>query len=743
MKNIWILGILLCGYFYAEAQNKISGIVTNEKHQPLFGASVYIPDMDKGSITLEDGSYEFTNLPNGKIKIQFSMVGYANRIETKILDGKSIQLDIALQPSSMELEEIVVTGGYSSSQHNNAVKINNLKLNPRNIEQSPNLTEMATKIPGVDMISKGSGVMKPVIRGLSMNNILVLNNGVRFENYQYSSHHPLGIEEYGIENIEVIKGPASLLYGSDAIGGVINFIKEKPAPVGEIKADYHLKMFSNTNGLMQNMGIKGTGKKFYGGIRAGHASHADFLQGGGAFAPNSRFNTWSVKGNAGFTDKIGVFRLFYEYNNQKLGMVEDEAIDEVTSRGRENNIWYQAFNTHLISSQNKLYLGGAKLDVDAAFQSTELNHIGNQNSETQMQLSTLSYNAKLHFPSTKKSEYIIGFQGYNQTNQNLNNRESILLPNAITQNYSLYGLLQYTFFEHLKVQTGLRYDYKNINSTRVGTDSTIFSYRHALDKNYGSFSGSLGMVFRVSDALLFRANFASAFRTPNLAELTSNGVHEIRYELGSQNLVPEKTLEGDLSLHYHNPNLSFDLAGFYNKINNYIFIANTGDTVQGGMFIYQYQQANSYLYGGEIGLHIHPKAIKLLHFETSFASVIGKQVSGSYLPFIPAHKLKVELRLEKERIGRIKEPYFAINSHTAFAQNNIFPGEDKTPGYSLLGVKLGGSFYIKSQVIHLILSASNLLDTQYRDHLSTLNEVGILNPGRDISLSINIPIDIK
>ena len=132
------------------------------------------------------------------------------------------------------------------------------------------------------MISKGSGVSKPVIRGLSMNDILVLNNGVRFENYQYSSHHPLGIDEFGIDDVEIIKGPASLLYGSDAIGGVINFIKEKPAAANSIVGDYNMQLFSNTLGMINNLGLKGASKKFFGGLRVGQKTNSDFLQGGGA-----------------------------------------------------------------------------------------------------------------------------------------------------------------------------------------------------------------------------------------------------------------------------------------------------------------------------------------------------------------------------------------------------------------------------------------------------------------------------
>jgi len=744
MKKIFIACAMLLFYHAINAQNKITGKITDQDNLPLIGASIFVPDMNKGTVSNSNGNYELLNLPNGKIKIQISFIGYANRIETIEFNGKSLNLNITLKQTAIEAEEIVVSGGYNSTQHDNAVKIDILKLNPLTIRSTPNFSEILTQVPGVDMISKGSGVSKPVIRGLSMNDILILNNGVRFENYQYSSHHPLGIDEFGIEDVEIIKGPASLLYGSDAIGGVINFIKEKPAPVGSIIGDYNMQLFSNTLGMTNNLGIKGASKKFFGGIRIGQKTNADFLQGGGSFVPNSRFNEISIKTNTGYTDKTGTFKLFYDFNNHKLGLVEDEAIEEITERGRANKIWYQKLNTHLLSSQNKLYLGKFKLDINSAFQNTDLIHYGAVDVvEIQMRLATLTYEVKLHLPSKENSEYIIGFQGFNQTNRNLNDRETKLLPDATTNNYSAFGLLQYTFFSKLKLQTGFRYDYKSIATHAIGLSSDTMTYRAPLDKYYGSFSGSIGGTYNFSEKLLFRVNFAAAYRTPNLAELTSNGQHELRNEIGDPNLVPENAYETDISIHYHKDNFTFDIAGYYNSINNYIFISPTGDTTISGINIFNYKQTNSVLFGGEVGLHVHPKPIKWLHFETTFASVIGKQQNGDYLPFVPAHKLRFEVRAEKENLLFLQKAFFSINTTTAFDQNNAAPDETVTSGYSLLDLSIGGNIKLKNQSVSLSISANNILDKKYIDHLSTLKEVNLYNPGRNISLNLKIPFGIK
>lgn len=743
MKKIIILCVIIFSYHIITAQNTISGTIINQDSIPLIGASISIPELNENTKSDNNGHYTLHNIPNGKIKIEYSFIGYNNEIKTIILHNTNLEILVMLQQTVIEVEEIVVSGAFNSTQHSNAVKIDVIKLNSLSNSSSPNFTELLTKVPGIDMISKGSGVSKPVIRGLSMNDVLVLNNGVRFENYQYSSHHPLGIDEFGIENVEIIKGPASLLYGSDAIGGVINFIKEKPAPKDSIMGDYNLQLFSNTLGVTNNLGIKANKKNMYGGIRIGQKTNSDFLQGGGEYAPNSRFNEYSAKVNVGFIGKVNSFKLFYDHNNQKLGLVEEEAIENISQRGRKNDLFYQELTTDLISSQNKFTIGKMKLDINSAYQNTELIHFAEPKVyEIQMNLGTLTYETKLHLPSDINSEYIVGFQGVNQINTNLNNRETKLLPNANINNYSIFCLLQKSFFKNLKIQTGIRYDYKTIVSQTIGVPENPENYRRSIDKSYGSYSGSLGATYNFSKYLFFRGNIASAFRTPNLAELTSNGQHETRYEVGDNKLVPENSYEGDLSLHYHKDNITFDIAGFYNIINNYIYISPIHDTSSTGIPIYKYMQNNSILTGGEIGFHIHPKIAQWLHFESSFSTVIGKQQSGEYLPFVPANKWQSELCLEKEKLFGIQKSFISLNSHIAFNQNNVAPEETNTSGYTLFDIKIGGNLNVKRQLISIGFSANNIFDIQYVDHLSTLNEVNIYNPGRNVSFSLKIPFGV-
>ncbi len=738
MRRATVICVVMFSFGSLNAQNRITGRITDQDKVPLAGATVALPELNKGTVSDSASFYQLSNLPNGRVKVQCSFIGYGSQVQVVSLSGSTVELNMTLQQTAVETDEVVVSGGYNATQRENAVNVDILNLKTLGTKSTPNFADVLTRIPGVDMISKGSGVAKPVIRGLSMNDILTLNNGVRNENYQYSDHHPLGIDEFGIEDVEIIKGPASLLYGSDAIGGVVNFVKERPAPMGGIVGDYNLQLFSNTLGMTNNVGIRGALNSFFGGIRFGQKTNADFLQGGGSFVPNSRFNEYSIKTNAGYTGQSGTYNLYYDFSKENLGLAEDEPILEITTRGRPTQIFYEQLNTHLLSSQNKLYLGKTRVELNSAYQSTELIHFGAINVfEIQMRLGTLTYETKVYLPSDKNSEYIVGFQGMNQTNTNLNSRETKLLPEASVNNYSAFALLQRRLFDRLTFQAGMRYDTRLLWSQAIGSPDSS-DYRAALDKRYGSFSGSCGATFDLTEQLLLRGNLAAAYRAPNLAELTSNGPHETRYEIGDNGLIPENSYELDLSMHYIQKNISFGVAGFYNLINHYIFISPTGS----GLPVYRYEQSNSKLFGGEAEIHYHPEPAQWLHFRATYSNVIGRQSNGDYLPFIPANKVNFEIRAEKDELLFFRNVFVSANSHTAFDQNLPAPDETATPGYTLFDVSVGGAFRAADQIIIMSFSATNVLDRKYVDHLSTLKEVHMSDPERNVSLALRVPFEV-
>jgi iron complex outermembrane receptor protein len=743
MKKIVLIFFVLFLFIKVNAQNQIKGKVTNINNEPLIGASVSLPELNKGTITNQAGEYLISNIPNGKIKIQFSFIGYNTEIKTIDISQDENEVDAVLTTAIIQSQEVVITGGYVSSQHENAVKIDVLRSKDIALSGTPNFMESLTQVPGVDMIAKGQGISKPVIRGLSMNDVLVMNNGVRIENYQYGENHPLGVDDNDVERVEIIKGPASLLYGSDAIGGVINFIKEKPAPVGKILGDYRMQLHSNTLGMNNSIGLKGASKNIFGGFRFGNKTHADYLQGGGDYVPNSRFNEMTFNANTGYTGKIGTFKLFYDHFKQDLGMTVPAVKPLIAERSRKNEIWFQDLEHQLLSSQNSLYLGKFKWDINAAYQNA---HRKLQTTLdvpfVEMNLNTITYESKLYLPSDEKSEYIIGLQGMWQNNRNLNNRASQFLPDADINNIGFLGLAKYTFPKKIKIQGGLRFDMYKTETFALGTEGTS-GYRAPVKKDFSNLNGSIGATYMPIGKIMIRANFAKGYRVPNLSELTSLGMHGNRFEVGNENLSPENSFETDISMHYHGEYLSFDLAGFYNQINDYIFISPTTDTTSTGINIYRFSQTNATLYGGEVGIHFHPKSLPWLHIEGTYSSVIGKQENGNYLPFIPANKVRYEIRAESKKIGFLHKPYIKISALTAFSQDNPSPYETATDGYTVVNISAYTEILVFNQALIFGLSVNNLFDTQYFDHLSTLKPMNYYNQGRNISVSLKIPFEIK
>ncbi len=742
MKNIFLTVLALYVLMQANAQNQIKGRVTDVNKEPLTGATVYMPELQKGTVTDRDGNYFISNIPKGKIKIQFSFVGYNTLLKTIKVTQPETKVNVSLTTAVIESQDVVVTGGYIGSQHDNIVKIGVLKSKAFKFSGTPDFMAAVAQVPGVDMISKGQGIAKPVIRGLSMNDVLVLNNGVRIENYQFSEDHPIGIDDNDVGKIEIVKGPASLLYGSDAIGGVINFIKENPVPIGTVAGDYRMQIHSNTLGMNNGLGLKGASKKFFGGVRIGNKTHADYLQGGGDFVPNSRFNEMTFNANTGYTGKIGTFKVYYDYFKQKLGMTVPPVVPLVTERGRKNDVWFQDLLHQMVSSRNKLYLGKFKWEINAAYQNAL------RKLETtldvpvvEMRLNTYTYESKLNLPSGERSEYVIGFQGTSQNNRNLNDRKSQFLPDADINYLGFLGIARYDLFEKVKVQGGLRFDTYKIDTYAMGEEGSD-NYHQPVSKDFSNVNGSVGATYRPNENLILRLNFAKGYRAPNLSELTSNGMHGNRYEIGNPDLLPENSYETDVSMHFHSECLSFDVAGFYNYINDYIYSSPTQDTTATGIDIYRFEQANATLAGGEAGIHFHPKRLPWLHVKGTFSSVMGVQQNGDYLPFIPVNKLRYEVRADKKKLGFLHNSNVKVAALTAFAQNKPSPFETRTDGYTLVNISAYSEIFISKQVLRLGLSVNNLFDKKYFDHLSTLKPVGFYDEGRNISLTLDIPFGI-
>jgi len=734
-------------FLKVNAQNSLTGHITDAgTHEALPGVNIIINDLSLGTVSNINGQYQINKIPNGQFYITFSFVGYESQTKKVDFQGHQITINIKMKPMVIQGQEVVITGNFTGTQHENTVRISSLETKDITRVTQPSFMASLESVPGVSMISKGPGVGTPVIRGLSLSNVLVLNKGIPMANFQFSEDHPYLIDGLGIGRVEIIKGPASLMYGSGAVGGVINLVAEPTAREGSIEGAASLKFFSNTLGTSSNVEIKGNQNGFVWGAGTEINSNKDFIQGGGATAFNTRFNTHSVKLNAGIIKKIGSFRIFYDYNRSKLGMAIPPALKLVTVRDRRNEIWYQDLTDQLLIAKNKIFLGNLKLDADFSYQNNSRRLQGSQLTPVRelvnMLLKTFTYRLKSVYHFSESTKAFLGMQGMSQTNRNGKAPQHII-PDASLNDFSVFSMVRHSFGSLAILEAGIRYDYRNIVIPEHYAGINNRTLMPRIERNFNNVSASIGTVFHFNENMLLRFNLASAFRSPNIAELTQNGLHGNRYEIGDADLKNQQNLEADLGFHVHTTYTTFEVSTFYNYIDNYIYLSHTADTISDGTIIYRYGQTPSYLLGGEIGIHIHPVSIDWLHLKANYAYIYAGKISGGYLPLIPANKLHLEVMMRKDKWKVWRTSFFKISCDYVFAQNHAADFEIATPGYFLLNAGIGTDLKVKNQVLSFSFMATNLLDKQYMGHLSTLQDVGIYNMGRNISLYIRIPFGVR
>jgi iron complex outermembrane receptor protein len=716
-----------------QAQNTVSGTVTNKDSQPIKGVSIYVPELHKGTTTDDNGKYSLTNLPNGSLKLNFVFVGFSNQNKAIQKLQKENMLNVILEEAIFEMDEVIVSTAFNKIQSQNVMKVEHESIKSLQQKGTATLIEGLATIPGVSQVSTGTSIGKPVIRGLSGNRVLVYSQGVRMENQQFGDEHGLGLNDAGVESVEVIKGPASLLYGSDALGGVLYFNPEKFADANTFTTNFGQKLFSNTLGINSSLGLKTSTENWKFLARGTYNTHSDYRISGGDRVTNTRYNETDFKTAIGYSDSKFSSVLRYNYNNLDLGIPED-AIGEQTSSKNTGFPRQDVFN-HLLSLNSIFYFEDSKLDVD-------LGYIVNDRSEFEdsdiaglhMKLKTFNYDAKYYLPSMGKLESIIGIQGMHQTNTNFG--DEYLIPDAMTNDFGVFGTVNYEWETNV-LQAGLRFDNRQITTEENGTLGEE-GYFKAIDKSFDSFNASLGYKTTFADDLTFRFNLASGFRAPNLAELTSNGVHEgtNRYEVGNSELKTEQNLQTDLNLEYKTDHFEFFANGFYNHINNYIYTAPAGTQIDNND-VFEYIQNNAKLYGGEVGLHFHPHPIDWLHYETSFETVTATKQNGDYLPLIPANNWNNTIRAEFKIKNWLQEGFASFNVNTTLNQNNVSGFETKTNGYTLVNLGLGGTVKVGKTAFDVNLNGNNLFDKSYIAHLSRLKTDGIPNIGRNVVLGVN------
>lgn len=728
------------------AQNSISGKITDTHNNALIGVEIYAQELHKGTVTKGDGSYELKNVPNGKIKLIFRYLGYKTISKNLVIASDNLTLNFQLEETFYEIDEIIVSTPFNKLQSENVMKVE--RLSAKSIQKlgATTLSEGLVNIAGVSQVSTGTSIGKPVIRGLSGNRVLVYTQGIRLENQQFGGEHGLGINDAGISSVEVIKGPASLLYGSDALGGVLYLNPEKFASENNTEATISQRYFSNTLGTNTSVGVKSSLENWKFLARGTYANHSDYKIPTKERVTNTRFNEKDFKTGVAYSKNKFTSEIRYNYNRSNLGLTEG-----IGEQSTSNSLLepFQTIDNHILSSHNHFFLGDSKLDIDLGYTFNDRQefeehedldaHEGDEQAALRMKLKTFSYNAKYHFPKVGAIEILSGVQGLHQTNTNFG--EELLIPNATINDFGIFTTANYSWNKNT-LQAGIRFDNRQITTEKheIIHDGDVHVFE-AIDKSYNSFTTSLGLKTSVSEEITARINLASGFRAPNLAELTSNGVHHgtNRFEKGNNNLQNEKNIQIDVSLAYKTAHFELFANGFYNHINDYIFIAPTNE-IEDGEQVYSYIQENAKLYGGEFGFHLHPHPQDWLHLESTFEMVIGKQENGNYLPLIPSNTWRNTLRTEFNDKEWLQQGYSSLTLESTFSQNNVSNFETSTGNYNLLNFAFGGDIHLKNMSFSTSLSVNNLLNKEYVNHLSRLKSDGILNQGRNIVLGVNFTI---
>ena len=709
-------------------------VIDKETNKPVPFADVYFNELNTGAATDMDGVFIIHHYHPKKVHIQISFIGYTTliaEIDLAVIKEKTFYLD----PTHIELKEVIVSIATGKLQNDNVVSVEQKKITQ--LQQSAPLTlaEAITNIAGVEQNTTGVGIGKPIIRGLSGNRIVTYAQGIRIENQQWGAEHGLGVGEVGIESVEVIKGPASLLYGSDALGGVLYFVDERYTNHNTIEGFAKTTFLSNTLGSINNIGIKLHNEAFLLNVFGTYGSHADYQTPTDDRVFNTRFNEKNIKASLGFHKKNWISNIRYSYLQNDFGITPDAIFSTSTNRGME--LPFQRINNHNLSFENTLFTGNSTWDLILGYTDNNRKEFEDDatNAALAMKLQTGTYNLKWSSPViNEKIDFILGSQGMHQTNNN--SGQEILIPDATTIDIGGFAIANFDF-NKIQLQAGLRYDSRHIDSKEM-LDDTNAILIEGLNTSFNSINYSGGATYS-QNAITLRANIASGFRAPNTSELLSNGVHEgtNRYEIGNANLKSEQATQIDFSFDYQNKHIEFSINPYLNSIENYIYLSPTGAVIDNAP-VYEYIQTSATLMGGEFGVHYHPHSIHWLHIESNLATVYAEDENNTPLPLIPATNINTTLKVEFSTEGKFRVKDVHLQDIYKFNQNRASSFETATPSYNIVNLGVNMELATKNQPIEINVGIKNLFNTNYIDHLSRFKPMDIPNPGINVYFGLKI-----
>jgi iron complex outermembrane receptor protein len=765
----------------------------------LAGASVYLPEIKKGTIANKEGVFTI-NIEQGSHVLEISYIGYATDVQNIQLQKNTTQ-DFYLNSSVLEGGNVIVTSFLrATSTRRTPTPVTIIKKDELFLGVSSNLIDALSKVPGVSQISTGPAISKPVIRGLGYNRVVVMNDGIRQEGQQWGDEHGIEIDEYNVSRTEVLKLPASLIYGSDALAGVINIISNVPVSEGVIKGNVYSNYQTNNRMMGNHFDLAGNKKGFIWGINYSAKNAGDYKNKYDGNVFNSRFLERNGGGYVGIEKNWGYSQLSFSNFYQHLGIVEGDRADggqfimlkdvkgiakemivgSEESKSFSPNAPMQKIQHTKYTLDNNIKLGSDRLKATFGLQRNQRMEFGNvlDLNEKELYFDLNTFNYSIQYLKAEKNNWknTFGINGMRQTNTNRG--EEALVPD-----YTSFDIGAFYYTQKRTDKTswsgGLRYDQKYMNYIDPAQfvcppDMACIALYNPVESNkqFNNISGAIGIEHDISAQLTLKLNISRGLRAPSMAELASYGAHEgtNRFEYGNEALISEKSLQFDAAIEWNNEHMSIAGNVFYNTVKDYIFYQKLtaksgGDSiiVENGddLYAFAFRQKDAHLYGAELNVDFHPHPLDWLHVENSLSLIRGQfkeALDGSTnLPGIPSARLLSEIRIEMFKKSKaIRNSFINMQLDNVFAQNNPFVGyntETVTSAYTLLNIGFSTQVQHKNKTLFSVsLVGQNLADVAYQNHLNRLkygptNEatgrLGVFNMGRNFSLKINVPLQFN
>ncbi len=738
-----VFALLAAGPGGPAATHDIAGHVADSAGTGLANVRVVVLEAGRATLTDGNGRYRIRNLGDGDYRISFALIGFAPAIRRVTIVGTDVALDVQLKRSLIELPALQVTASpnatsvLSSPQPTAVVAGDDLRES-----QAPSLGETLRTLPGVRSLSTGVGIGKPMIRGLTSNRVLILDGGQRMETQQWGDEHGPNIETATAERIEVIKGPATVLYGSDALGGVINVVPRDLPTADPGRTAIH----GSVSAAYGSNNRSPDGSALLEGARGGFGFRAALSGRSSKDLKTSDYALWNSgnealagSGALGYHGGWGLVAASFSRRNEKISLTDEDPAATPTQR--------------ITSSRGRVDLtvglGRSHLDGDVGYERNRRREFkDNETNKVALGLLSTTWTGglRLHHASLGPLNGVVGVSGLRTTFGKFG--AETLVPNSVATTAGIFG------FEQIETgpwnfSFGARLDHRKLdveNDDELGVT--------AQSRTYNSATGNLGVLLHVSEPVALVLNVGRGYRAPSTFDLFSNGVHEgtVAFERGNPNLKNETSFNTDVGVRLQSGRAFLDVGAFANRISNFIYTVPTGTTDPGSGFeIYGVTQGNATLTGIEAAIQYHPA--EWIHLQGSADYTRGQNTTtAAPLPLMPPFRTTYSVRFEGKSHGALAAPYLLVGGESNAKQTRLEPAEAafyaaafkgagyQSQGYTLANLGAGVGVVTSGNVVRVSLSLRNAFNARYADFLSRIKTIAP-NPGMGRNLTIRLSTD--